>query len=106
MKISLRPAPSAASSSSSIPLKAGAGRLFPVTDSGHTATPSSTIRTPQQHGSYPPGQPERHETPDPRRSSAVKPRLQCVRQRGTLLLASASNPATGILTGDLTFRGG
>ena len=35
----------------------------------------------QQRGSCAPGQPERNETPDPVRSDAVKPRIQCLRQR-------------------------
>src|SRR6185312_14147076 len=44
-------------------------------NSGHTGTVSLMVR-----GA--PGPPERHETPDPRRSDAVKAWIQCVRRAG------------------------
>ena len=48
------------------------GDSFPKTrDSGHTGTVSITVRVR-------PGQQERRETLDPGRSSAMKPRIQCV----------------------------
>jgi len=49
-----------------------AGRLVTDNpDSGHTGTVSITVRVR-------PGQQERREAPDPGRSSAMKPRIQCV----------------------------
>jgi hypothetical protein len=60
--------------STSMPLM---GRAGPGGTSQETGLRSH--RHHQHHGPGAPGQLERHETPDPVRSSAVKPRIQCVR---------------------------
>ena len=55
----------------------------PAHPSSRAARPRKRLRSRRHHPHHspgPPGQPERHKTPDPVCSSAVNPRIPCVRQ--------------------------